>query len=106
MGLGGIVDWEGFICLLCSVGIVIALCKRMKPTKQLTYIGKNSIVFYFFSGAYPALMGTIAQRLFTERNYLIVLTITLVSIVMGTVTTYIVNRYVPFMVDLRKLKHF
>lgn len=105
MGLGGNCDWEGFICLVCGIGIVIALCKKLKARKWLIYIGKNSIVFYFFSGVYPALMGTIAQWVLPEKNYIIILVVTLVSIVMGMATTYIINRYAPFMIDLRKLKH-
>lgn len=104
LGLGGKCNVEGFIGILCGISLVIALCKKMRPTKWLAYIGQNSIIFYFFSGVFPAAIGAITLKLF-GNFYIVTLLVALISIVLGSVMVYVINKYLPFMTDLRKIKN-
>lgn len=103
IGLTG--DWNlfGMIAIVCGIILLVALCKRMRPNKMLSYIGKNSIVFYFLSGVIPAMLGAIANQLFAAQSYGITLIITTVGVTCGLMATYVIKRYLPFMVDLRVL---
>lgn len=103
MGLGGKCNIEGFLCIMCGICLLIALCKKMKSINCLTYIGRNSIIFYFFSGAYTAAIGNTALRL-SDKMYMVTFIVAMISIILGIFSVYIINCYIPFLVDLRKLK--
>lgn len=56
-------DVLGFVWILCSITLLTALCKSLKPIGWLAYIGRNSLAFYFFSGVYPAMVSAVVHRL-------------------------------------------
>ena len=103
LGLGGICNVLGLLCLLSGTAIVVALTKKVKFVKWLEYIGMNSIVFYFCSGVYPAIMGTISHKLLHDTGYVISIVCTIISVVLAYVTSLFLNKYLPFVLDLRKL---
>lgn len=104
MGLGGKCSALGFIELIIGVLLVIKACKYIKRhSKLLEFIGKNSIVFYFFSGFLPAAFSATAHKIAFPITYFSTLIIALMSIMLGTFLTYIIIRYIPFLTDLRKL---
>ena len=98
------VDAVGLVCVLCGICLITALCKWMRPVQWLSYIGRNSILFYFFSGVWPAAFSVLARRFLPDMGYFQVLIVAVVSVLAGIATTYLVNRYAPFLTDLRKLK--
>jgi hypothetical protein len=71
----------------------------------MEYAGRHSIVLYFFSGVYPAMVGAMGIRFFPEGGYVMTLGVVVISFLLGLSTTYFVNRYLSFMTDLRKLRH-
>ena len=75
----------------------------MRPTGWLEFIGKNSIVFYFFSGVIPAACGTMINRIGFEKNYIFTLMVAALSIAISYVLAKAMEKYVPFLTDLRKL---
>lgn len=46
--------WK-YLTILCSIICIIALSHLLPQAKWLEYIGKNSLIFYFFSGTMLAL---------------------------------------------------
>lgn len=104
LGLGGLCDVEGLICAIGGVYLIMAICKKLRYSKALSYIGQNSIIYYFMSGVLPASLGSIAARLFSDYNYIVVVGITISSLLLASILTFIIVRYLPFMVDLRKIK--
>ena len=103
LGVGGRCNLAGFVAMCCSILLLVMLAKRIRPCKWLEYVGKNSIVFYFFSGVYPAAVGAAVARMVPDGRYGMTMMVATISILLGAATTYAVNRYAPFMLDLRML---
>lgn len=95
---------QGLLISFVGISVLITICKQLPKLSHLEYIGKNSIVFYFFSGAFPAFIGLIFQKIFPDKLYIITLTVALLSICLGYLMTYIVINYFPWLTDFRKLK--
>ena len=103
IGLGGQINTIGLMTLVCGIVVVTTLSKRIKATAWLTWIGRNSIVFYFFSGVFPAMVSAVMLRLCPWKAYPVALAVTIIAITLGALTTYMVNRFAPFLVDIRKI---
>lgn len=103
IGLGGEWNLLGLIAVTSGIILLVAICKWIRPVKGLSYIGKNSILFYFLSGVIPAMLGAIAYRLMPEPWYGITLILTVAGVICSSIVAYIIKRYLPFMVDLRIL---
>ncbi len=103
MGVGGLVNIGGFLVVLCGIVLIIELCKVLPPTKWIEYIGRNSIIFYFFSGVMPAMVGKVAGMVFPNRMYVITIIVTICSLLCSYILTLFINRYLPFLIDLRKI---
>lgn len=73
IGLGGICNFTGFVSMISGIGLLVLLAKQLRYYKWLEFIGRNSIVFYFFSGVMPALWGTIVNCFILEKTYIITL---------------------------------
>ncbi len=84
--------------------IFIELCKLLPTIKTLTFIGHNSISFYFMSGALPIVLSMMVRKIFPIANCLELLVIWLESLVIAYVATIIMNRYLPWLFDLRKIR--
>lgn len=95
---------QGLIISILGISVVILICKQLPKLRNLEYIGKNSIIFYFFSGAFPASIGLVFQRIFPDKLYIVTLTVALLSICAGYLMTYIVVNFLPWLTDFRKLK--
>lgn len=101
IGVGGKCNLAGFVAMCCSILLVVMLAKRIGQCKWLEYVGKNSIVFYFFSGVYPAAVGAVAGRMVPASHYGVTIVVAITSVLLGGITTYVINRFAPFMLDLR-----
>ncbi|MCD8318977.1 MAG: acyltransferase [Paraprevotella sp.] len=98
------VNLSGAAAILCSIVSVIALGHILPRFKILEYIGRHSIVFYFFSGAMPALICKIALHFFPDPSYVITLTVAFISLCMSAVISLVIQRKCPFLLDLRRIK--
>lgn len=105
MGLSASLNLWGFICLMAGITLIVVVAKRMRAIRWLEYIGKNSIVFYFFSGVFPAVFGWIVQRIMSNTGYTKAIITTIFSTLLAYLITCLLNKYAPFVIDLRKLKH-
>jgi fucose 4-O-acetylase-like acetyltransferase len=106
LGLGGKVNMIGFLAILCGTILIISFSKILPYIKWIAYIGQNSIIFYFFAGVMPAIVGKTAIMLSPQKTYIITILVAGCSIICGTIVTQLINRYLPFLVDLRKLKQW
>lgn len=101
------------MCLTHPVGVVfgifaslllVELCKKLSEMKPLTFIGQNTIGFYFMSGALPIVLSMTVHR-FLHGSSLLGLTIVFFgSCIIGFVAVYLMNRFAPWLFDLRVLK--
>lgn len=93
----------GILISLLSTIILIELCKKIPSINILNFIGQNTICFYFMSGALPFVVGMAIGKVngANEFGYIIVF---FVSLTFALIGTYIINKWLPWLLDLRKLQ--
>ncbi|MBP3408624.1 MAG: acyltransferase [Bacteroidaceae bacterium] len=101
--LSGRNNMLGIIGMVISILLLISITTRIKESRLLHYIGKNSIVFYFLSGAVPTAVSVITNSLIEEKSYIIYTCVTIVSLAVSCGITYIITHYMPFILDLRNI---
>lgn len=94
----------GFVTSIISCLLLVWLCKCLKEYKPLTFIGQNSLGFYFLSGAVPVTLNLIVSKTLTEKYYWMMLIIFVVSIIIAYIAVNIINRWLPWLWDLRTIK--
>lgn len=104
MGLGGRCSVEGGLLILAGVSLIVAICHVIKENYIMSFIGRNSIVFYFLSGVFPAFVGMLARRCVPDCNYVVTIAVAMLSLICSLFAAMIIERYLPFIIDIRKLK--
>jgi len=90
-------------CISCL--LLVWFCKRLLEIKILTFIGKNSIGFYFMSGALPISLSLIAHKMTDGVHVWMMLTVWIVSLLFSYIAVMLINRWLPWLWDLRKIKN-
>lgn len=98
------INIEGLLLSILGISFIVAVCKYLPNINLFTFIGRHSIVFYFFSGMLPASIGLICQKIFPEKLYVITIAVAVLSICIGLLLTYGINKYAPWLMDIRKLR--
>ncbi len=91
----------GWIATLLGIITVVNCCKLLPDMKFLSFMGKNTLIFYFLSGLFPASLSTFAIKIVSVHNWLILIVIYISSIVVSSITVVIINKYFHFLVDIR-----
>lgn len=104
LGMSGVCNFYGFIILIIGISFIILLSKTIKAPSLIRFIGKQSIAFYFFSGVIPALLCSITKHIISEQYFIIFILVTILAVFLGFLIAWVVNKYLPFLVDLRKIK--
>ena len=92
-----------FISILATVSL-IELCKRLPKSNVLNYIGQNTIGFYFMSGALPIVLSMVVHKVMPGSSALGLAIVFASSMGISYVAVYIMNRFMPWLLDLRTLK--
>ena len=98
------ITWIGYIAALLGCVLLIELCKRMHEIKALAFVGQFSLCYYFLSGALPMIVSMVAKRILPADNFCGLICIFLVCVTIATLVTYILNRYLPWLFDLKKIR--
>ncbi len=93
----------GFITSAIACLLLVWLCKALPEMKPLTFIGQNSIGFYFMSGALPISLSLITQRLLPGYSAVSLLSIWLACVFTAYIAVFVINRWLPWLWDLRKI---
>lgn len=83
--------------------IIIHIFKLFKKSDAITFIGRNSICFYFLSGAIPNIVAIISKKIMPHPNSIVVLILTIISFGGSWLAVKLLMRFTPFLFDLRKL---
>lgn len=94
----------GWIATLLGVFTIVYCSKCVPEIKFISFIGRNSLVFYFLCGLLPASISTLALKLFPDRNWIILFGIYIAVIVLSTAFVLIINKYLRLLLDIRTLK--
>lgn len=98
------VDFPGVTVVFCSLVCLVALARVLPSLRWIRFVGRNSIVFYFFSGVMPAMWSTVFRMCFPGWGcYGGTLLVVALSLALGTALCVVINRYFPFLLDVRKL---
>ena len=104
LGLSGKCNFAGLFTSLATTLIFIEIAKRIRANKVTDFIGKNSILFYFLSGATPATIATLLAKGNIGGN-ISFLTTFLLSFLSSYVITYIIVKFLPFLTDIRLINN-
>ena len=95
---------SGIIASMVGCVVLVTICKFLPQNKLLTFIGTNTLLFYFVSGAIPLTVNMFFKRLIPGTS-MIGLTIYIVTIFgLAILITYLIQRYLYPLLDLRKIK--
>ncbi len=94
----------GFVTSAISCLLLIWISKNLPVLKPLTFIGQYSIGFYFLCGSLPVSFSLIAHRILDTRPIWMLLAIWLSCLIIAYFIVCLINRYLPWLWDLRLLK--
>ena len=94
----------GYIASCFASILLIQLCKVLPKINVLSFIGEHSISFYFMSGALPNIFSIVIAKLLGQHTIISLLIVFICSITISYFATYILNRFTPWMFDLRLLR--
>ncbi len=93
----------GLVCNLLGIIFMLQLCHYIPSIKWLQYIGKNSIIFYFFAGGVPLVIGYLTKTYIPYQGYVMTLLVTILSVALVFPVSYIINRYFSWTLDFSKI---
>lgn len=95
----------GIVSTILSCILLIELCKHLSENTIINYIGQNTLGFYFLSGAVPIVMSMLFHKL-TEGTHLWIMWLDwLSSLLVSFVIVKVINRWLPWLLDIRLIKH-
>ena len=95
---------SNFIIFLTStlsfIFLLIVLARQLPECKWLQWVGRHSLVYYFFCGAAPALVTFLLRRLGLSYtgNYLLVLLAFSLVVALTTIIAFLIYHYLPKLV--------
>lgn len=84
---------------ILGIFFMIQLCHYIPDIKWLQYIGKNSIVFYFFGGGVPLVIGLLVRTYVPFDGYIMTILVTITCLAIVFPINYVIKRFFPWMLD-------
>lgn len=103
LGLSGKSNFIGYLLTIISILCLVHITKHIKTSRITEFIGRQSIVFYFLSGAVPSVILFLIKGLQMEHSSLMLVLYTIFSFSISYFATYLITRYFPFLLDIRNL---
>ena len=93
----------GYFVTLWATVLLIELCRAIPEIKTLSFIGQNTMGYYFLSGAVPNLLAVVALKFISGIHWWVLLLLWVLNLLVATVFVKIMNRWLPWLFDLRIL---
>ena len=93
----------GFVTSAIACLLLVWLCKKQPEAKTVTFIGQNSLGFYFLSGALPITFVMIVNKFLVSGSTFMMLAIWIVCVIIAYVAVLIINRWLPWLWNLRQI---
>lgn len=94
----------GCVSSAISCLLIVKLCKWLPDIKFLSFVGKNSLGYYFMSGALPIVCGIVLRKVLDINVIWIILICFLISLIFAGLIILLINKYMPWLWDMRKIK--
>lgn len=91
------------ILSILGIIVVVLISKKITSNKFTEYWGRNTLGLYFMCGAIPNTIAILLKKCIPV-GFPMVLICCCLSFAIALVVVYILNRYLPFMFDIRKLR--
>ena len=98
------VNLQGVLISIVATVALIEICKLFKSSNVLNYIGRNTISFYFMSGALPIVLSILVNRFVSKPSMMGLIVVFTGSFSISFLATYLMNRYTPWLFDMRRLR--
>lgn len=96
-------DLGGYFISLLSIFALIYLCKFLKAVSFVRYVSRHSIGYYFLSASIPYASCFFVEKLVPMGSIGYILEFA-VSFIGAILSVYLINRFLPWMFDLRLLR--
>lgn len=94
----------GYFVVISAILFIIYMCQYFKSNRFIDYFGRHTLALYFLSGALPELVGILMMKIRHQLDWGQVISVTILSMLLACALTYLINRYAPYLLDLRLLK--
>lgn len=91
------------VAAMAGLACFVPLACLVPPSRWQTFVGRNSIAFYFLCGLMPALMAFLFRHFGFEGGWAVP-AVFLLSFMLSGCTSWLLRRYTPSLFDLRELK--
>lgn len=91
------------VAAMVGLACFVPLACLVPPSRWQTFVGRNSIAFYFLCGLMPALMAFLFRHFGFEGGWAVP-AVFLLSFMLSGCTSWLLRRYTPSLFDLRELK--
>ena len=103
IGAGKITILGYFIAISISL-LIIQICKCFQSNRFVDFFGRHTLVLYFLSGALPETMGMVMMKVRPVLDWGQVFFTTILALSIAFVLTYLINQYIPWLLDFRQLR--
>lgn len=100
----GDMDVFGYFFGFLGSVILIWFYKQLPQIKTLTFVGRNSICFYFMSGALPITLSNIIKMFYPYVSPWGLFLIFGLTLIAAYIASLVIVKYLPWMLDIRKLR--
>lgn len=100
----GDMDVFGYFFGFLGSVILIWFCKQLPQIKTLTFVGRNSICFYFMSGALPITLSAVVKIFYPQVSPWGLFLIFGLTLIGAYIASLVIVKYLPWMLDIRKLR--
>ena len=94
----------GYFVTIWASMLLIELCRAIPENKTLSFIGRNTMGYYFLSGAVPNVLAVLAVKTIPGLHWWVLLLLWVLNLIVATFFVKIMNRWLPWLFDLRLLK--
>lgn len=101
LGIHSYINGYGAVAIVCSIVSVIIISKHLRGINWLKFIGKNYIIFYFFSGIVPSSLAYLSSKFYIQPSIFPFLIIFIIATVCAYYITILITKYIPFLTDFR-----
>ena len=93
----------GVISAIIAIVLLIKGCKYLPENNVMSFLGQNTLMFYFLSGALPIILSVLAHKLICGTYFVVMLIVLFLSLLFAFFITFILNKFAPWCFDLRKI---
>lgn len=101
----GILNGFGLMMSIIGILMIVLICKHIKESQSMSWIGRHTLGLYFLSGGIPNVLSLAYLRFIGEVTFISYLFISFISMLIAVYAVVIIDKYTPFVFDIRKINY-